>query len=58
MSTKVSDITVEDLEERIQRVVRNVLHEEEILSEEFAAELEARLANPVWLSHEEVWKER
>jgi hypothetical protein len=58
MTVKVSDLTVEELEERIRHAVREVLHEEDTLSDDFAEELEARLANPVWLKHEDVWKER
>ena len=55
MSTKITDLTIEELEERIQEAVRKVLQEEDELSDEFAKELEQRLANPVWISHEEVW---
>ena len=57
MSTKITDLTVEELEDRIMNAVRKVLHEEDMLTDEFAEKLEARLANPVWISHEEVWKE-
>ena len=57
MSTKVSDLTVEELDDRIQNAVRKVLREEDILSDDFAAEIERRLANPVWISHEDVWKD-
>jgi len=57
MSTKVSDLTIEEFEERIKDAIRKVLHEEDILADDFAEELKARIANPTWLSHEEVWKE-
>ena len=55
MSTKINDITIEGLEERIQNAIRKVLHKEDRLSDEFAEELERRLVNPVWISHNEVW---
>ena len=56
MPTKVSDLTIEEFEERIQDAIRKVLHEEDILVDEFAEELKARIANPTWLSHEDIWK--
>jgi hypothetical protein len=57
MPTLVNELTVEELDDRIQNAMRKVLHEEDSLSDEFAIEIERRLANPVWLSHEEVWKD-
>ncbi len=57
MPIKVSDLTVEELDDRIENAVRKVLHEEEILSDDFATEIKRRLANPVWISHEDVWKD-
>ncbi len=55
MNTLISDLTIEELEERIQTAVRKVIHEEDFLSDEFAEEIQRRLANPVWISHEDVW---
>ncbi len=57
MPTKVSDLTIEEFKERIQNAVRKVLHEEDSIADDFAEELKARLANPVWLTPEEIWKE-
>lgn len=57
MSKKVSDLTIEELDDRIENAVRKVFHEEDILSDDFAAEIKRRLANPVWISHEDVWKD-
>ncbi len=56
MSTKVADLTLEELRKIIREMIVEVLEEEEeILTDEFAAELKARMESPDWVDAEEVW---
>ncbi len=58
MSTKVADMTVEELRATIREVIEEVLVEEEMLSDEFAADLKARMDAPDWIEAETVWGKR
>ncbi|MBM3327718.1 MAG: hypothetical protein FJY65_12265 [Calditrichaeota bacterium] len=54
MSTKVADMTIEELTAVIRRVIREELEEEE-LREEFALELEQRAASSNLVEHTDMW---
>ncbi len=55
MSHRVADMTVEELRETIRDVVQEDLDEDEILTDEFAAELEERFKSPDLVDAETVW---
>ena len=58
MTTKVSDMTVEELRRTIREVVEEVLDEESEFNPEFAGELESRIASEDYITHEEVWNKQ
>ena len=58
MSTKVADMTVDELRATIREVIEEVLDEEEMLSDEFAKELKTRMESPEWVNAEDVWGKR
>jgi len=58
MSTKVADMTVEELRATIREVIEEILVEADMLSDEFAADLKARMNAPDWVEAETVWGKR
>ncbi len=58
MSTKVADMTVDELRRTIREVVEEVINQETKLNPDFATELEARLASQDLVTNEEVWAKR
>lgn len=58
MTTKVSEMTVDELRLTIREVVEEVLAEETELNPYFITELESRLSSDDFITHEEVWKKK
>ena len=55
MSTKVTDMTVDELKEVITEVIEDILGAEEELTPKARKILRERLASDEWVDHNEVW---
>jgi len=56
LSTKVSDLTVQELRDLIREVLDEYASGETELTPGFADELETRIQSMDWLDHDSVWK--
>ena len=57
MSTKISDLTVDELREIIRDVIEEYFDPDGELRPDFAAELKRRIKSEDWVEHEKVWDE-
>ena len=55
MTTKVADLSIEELKDIIREVIDDYLAPDGELNQEFAVELAERMKSGDWLDHDIVW---
>ena len=56
MSTKVAELTVDELKDLIREIIEDYFEPEEELEPDFTAELAERMKSNDWVDHDTVWK--